>query len=748
MAVPPPAPEPMFYTLNRRPKKKNQHDPTTRLAHNLEVDSRLKSAYGRASQSSPAPVSFLGETKNCSTSHPTDPANGHAVTHELEKQHARNLLSQTIGVQASKDKRLSNGVASPVSTRGEPTKEATTEPTGQEPPTADLISLSEQSPDTAVRLQGKGGTRAPDAKPARNVAESSEPPKAPGSSTSQREEQQLLEGGAVKEGRRPREVSPSDSEASGASSNELTPLIRKGSTSSSADNPFSPTEGEFEYVALGQQKASSETNVSWRLRSHSSSSEYDTLEKIQDGIAKRNSQKSVSPDDLAKSGTTGEIEGDAKLVSPPRAKINETPFTPPVITLRRDSRRSSSSSSDSIYDHLSPLPQVHEVRTDRDKESPPRIRTMGKIDFLPSPLDFSSVRRNVSQPALSTPGSARGSPSPSLEVGTVLEQSGSEFEEELTPTNSGDERSGDATAARSADHPVDVSNVVLRRKKRPINDPFADILSAPSGVHRLRWSQELNPLYDYIKGVKVSDSVSVDLRLYDTSRAQAAQGSSTPVMKKKPPSMIVEESEFSEVESVASSKDIDRSGSSASSYSQDSFAEASPSHCGVTGYSAREEDPLGCASQTLPRMRRPHAYEDVILEKQPFERPASQADVREGVSGEQPGLQRRTLHGSLPGGPMGPQDTSPKSMTMISLNARRLKTWDKPGALVISPRLGKRELQQRRSRTLACVDDTETVKRKQRAVSVKGPDELKVGFNYRKEEGGHFHTITQCFPQS
>ena len=67
-----------------------------------------------------------------------------------------------------------------------------------------------------------------------------------------------------------------------------------------------------------------------------------------------------------------------------------------------------------------------------------------------------------------------------------------------------------------------------------------------------------------------------------------------------------------------------------------------------------------------------------------------------------------------------------KSMTLTSLSVRRLRTCEKPDLLAASPRLGKRELQQRRSRTLACMDDTETVKRKQRPMTIKGRDELKV----------------------
>ncbi len=735
MTAPPPLPEPMFYTLNRRTKKK-PHDPTARLTHNIEVDSRLRTAYGQAGKSNISPALFMGESRNRSTSNPIEPTHENNVSCDDKKQHAREVLNQTIGLETTKEKRLSNGVVmSPVSTRGEATKGATTEPTRLGSPPAHSLPPPTSKPVSPPQAQTTEGKKA-EVKPVTNVAESAEPVAAPSPSKPSRSEERPPEAISARKDGRPREVSPSDSEASEASSNEATPLLRIGSTSSSSENPFSPTEGEFEYVSLDQHKPTIGTNECRPPSSTSSNdSHYDTLEKIQESIANRDSKASVGSDSQARLGSTGSNDLTPKLSSPLKAtKTNEVPYALPLIVLRRDSQRSSSSSSDSIYDHLSPLTEIHQTKTDRDSESPPRIKVPAKFDVLPSPIDF-SVRRNVSQPALSMPGSARGtpSPSPSLEVGTVLEQSGSEYEEEMTPTNSGDElKSEDGVPGLPLDpsQPVDLTNVVLRKKKRAATDPFADILGSPAGVSRLRWSQELNPLYDYIKGVKVLDSVTLDLRLYDMRNAEGAQSSSTP--KKKPPSVIVEESELSEVESVASLKDLERSGSTASSYSQDSFPEASPSHRGYTSYHGREkirqEDPLESASQTLPRLRRPqHAYEDVQFESQPYERPASQADIRDRVGLGEKGLQRRTLHGSLqvvPDASDSPHGS--KSMTMTSLNVRRLKTWDKPAALVISPRLGKRELQQRRSRTLACMDDTETVKRKQRAISVKGLDELKV----------------------
>lgn len=102
---------------------------------------------------------------------------------------------------------------------------------------------------------------------------------------------------------------------------------------------------------------------------------------------------------------------------------------------------------------------------------------------------------------------------------------------------------------------VEFEGVTLRQKKKQElanEDPFADILS-PKASCRLRWSQELNPLYDYIKGfkadgVKLYDSSPVSKLLHSTV-ANNMEGGAT----NKPPSVILEDEgeHFEERESVS-----------------------------------------------------------------------------------------------------------------------------------------------------------------------------------------------------
>lgn len=189
----------------------------------------------------------------------------------------------------------------------------------------------------------------------------------------------------------------------------------------------------------------------------------------------------------------------------------------------------------------------------------------------------SSPRRNISQPALSTPNSARESPCDQFGRFTSIHEESSDDDEGRrsvtpTPTNEGEGNPGTNAS----------SGVKLRNKKKEdvmACDPFADLLS-PKSASRLRWSQELNPLYDYIKGFKISDSV----KLYDSTPSKLVQSTKAPLENSgneevgadeeggvasngKPPSMIIEEEgEDDELGSVCWEGDI------LSEFSQDTMS--------------------------------------------------------------------------------------------------------------------------------------------------------------------------------
>jgi len=93
---------------------------------------------------------------------------------------------------------------------------------------------------------------------------------------------------------------------------------------------------------------------------------------------------------------------------------------------------------------------------------------------------------------------------------------------------------------------IHFEQVKLREKKRSSHDPFAELLS-PTSNPRLRWSQELNPLYDYIKGFKVSDGV----RLYDNQPSKLMESSKASDLQQgierpnnKPGVIMEEDSEY------------------------------------------------------------------------------------------------------------------------------------------------------------------------------------------------------------
>ena len=263
--------------------------------------------------------------------------------------------------------------------------------------------------------------------------------------------------------------------------------------------------------------------------------------------------------------------------------------------------------------------------------------------------------------------------------------------------------------------------MVRRQKKSPQrsdSDPFEDLLGTPQAIARLRWSQELNPLYDLIKGMKISESISSHeqgIKLYSS----VPDADSTKKMKKMP-STIFEESE------------------------------TSPKHGGdanatvpVITHTFPEQEEEGMEdgdripmiipehkeSQLPKAPRRQHTYEEVALA------PRAAEPMTTSIAGliQPPPIVRKMKENaggsgsSATLGAVGATGGGGKSSLAGLTNpaVRRLQTLEAPQerSASVSPRLGKRELQ-RRSRTISCVDDTEAVTRKQKPL--RAADMMKV----------------------
>ena len=134
--------------------------------------------------------------------------------------------------------------------------------------------------------------------------------------------------------------------------------------------------------------------------------------------------------------------------------------------------------------------------------------------------------------------------------------------------------------------------VKLREKKhRSQQDPFAELLS-PKATARLRWSQELNPLYDIIKGFKISDGV----KLYDTTPSKLLESSSASDRSKKgmsdertsykPSSEVIVEEELENREEILSPSEPYSPPASDTSRPTSSFSDATP--LSPTHYTRRE----------------------------------------------------------------------------------------------------------------------------------------------------------------
>ena len=175
------------------------------------------------------------------------------------------------------------------------------------------------------------------------------------------------------------------------------------------------------------------------------------------------------------------------------------------------SRSSNSSGGSGVYDHL-PTVDSPDPPLESPVGGPRDISKVTDLSMLNALGDFSGVpRRNFSHPALSTPNSARESPCDQFgRFKSIDEESSDEDESQRSVTPTNEETVPEIPVTINSKHP----GVMLRDKKKEslISDPFADIMS-PKSASRLRWSQELNPLYDYIKGFKVSEGV----KLYDST---------------------------------------------------------------------------------------------------------------------------------------------------------------------------------------------------------------------------------------
>ena len=300
---------------------------------------------------------------------------------------------------------------------------------------------------------------------------------------------------------------------------------------------------------------------------------------------------------------------------------------------------------------------------------------------------------------------------------------------------------------------LDHSGIVRRRKKKKNNpqrnesDPFEDLLGTPQAIARLRWSQELNPLYDLIRGMKISESISSQeqgIMLYSAS----APDSDSKKLKKMP-STIFEESETSpkhenKTETVIPVISLPEQ-SEEGEEEGDMIPMIIPEH----------------KSAELPRApRRQHNYEEVALaprNKEPMttsiagliQPPPVVRKMRENAAAASGGggSGSATLGGKITGAGGGGGGGGKSSLAALTNPAvRRLQTLEAPQERSgsVSPRLGKRELQ-RRSRTVSCVDDTEAVARKQKPL--READMMKVGQKREREREGEWgrrgeHRIT------
>ena len=231
--------------------------------------------------------------------------------------------------------------------------------------------------------------------------------------------------------------------------------------------------------------------------------------------------------------------------------------------------------------------------------------------------------------------------------------------------------------------PSPLPSVVYRNKKdsSSSDDPFADFFS---GKSHLRWSQDLNPIYDNIKGMKISPAVAYEASSLLAKRDQA----------------IPEE---------------DDTGSSGRAGSERESISSSGS--GVETLVLVSDV---SQSRTLsPPKRRPHNYEEVTIGGPP--KGGAEDRSRLGSKGTRPLSDHyQTLKDVKEGIMRDPSSYDDKSATLAS-PVRRLRSADT--SQFISPRLNKRVIN-RRSKTVRSNDDFNAPHGRQHAQKVA--DTMKV----------------------
>ena len=271
---------------------------------------------------------------------------------------------------------------------------------------------------------------------------------------------------------------------------------------------------------------------------------------------------------------------------------------------------------------------------------------------------------------------------------------------------------------------LDHSGVVRRQKKnnsQQESDPFEDLLGTPQAVTRLRWSQELNPLYDYIRGMKITESISSQERGIKLYSANSADGKTVPgggcgggKKLKKLPSVIFEESETNPLSPKHSGTNITEV--VIPSITEDKVEDDEGDTIPMIIPENKKLDP--------PPPRRQHAYEEVSLGFCDTKSTSTAGLIAPPPIVKKSQESSATLGARGTGGGGGGGKSS--LAALANPDVRRLQTLDvsQDGlGSSISPRLGKRQLQ-RRSRTVGCMDDTEAVTRKQKPL--RAADTMKV----------------------
>ena len=313
---------------------------------------------------------------------------------------------------------------------------------------------------------------------------------------------------------------------------------------------------------------------------------------------------------------------------------------------------------DNDYDHLFPgknHQHKHGIRRKKSKEKVEKCEGKKKLNVI-------SIRRNESLPLMAFHSPVVSKP---LEPPKDDEsgKSDSEMDEPISPL---------PTEYRNDEEPI-----VIRRKSKDAADPFVDLLSAPPNKSRLRWSQELNPIYDYVKGVKISPKLGYDSLATNTENT------------------ILEE-DTSVTEDTTSVCSSERRSSSDSQFEGLVFIPQS-------------------APNTLQRVKRvPHNYEEVVFGGDGIEldgRDRSSSGSRPLSEHYNQHMQEVTLDGR--GRHRGSSDDKPHTLRGSPL--RRLKSSESPFA--VSPQLNKRVLQ-RKSKTVRSSDDSRAPLGRQRAQKV------------------------------